>query len=140
MNSEVVRAVLDCGVDDLNLLDGAEINIFEVVKEMRFEGIDTTMRNIIQAVFERGRQVIADRYDAMMLNLLNDEELGMLTEGTYEQLQELKGLDPENDFSFWINLQDTHFNGDSSKQEIYEKYFEEELEACMNLTGYDIEW
>ncbi len=140
MNSEIIRAIFDCGVDDLNLLDDAEVNFFDVIKEMRFEGIDTTMNNIIREVFGRGRQVIADRYDAMMLKLLNDEKAGELTEGTYEQLQELKELDPNNDFTFWINLQDTNFHGDSSKQEIYEKYFEEELEECMRITGYDIEW
>nr|DAO43605.1 MAG TPA: hypothetical protein [Caudoviricetes sp.] len=140
MNSELIRAVLDCGVDDLRLLDYSEANLFEVVERMRSEGISTTMNNIIKEVFEDGKQVIVDRYEAMLEELKHKQELGIMEDEDCELQEELEKLDPGSDFTFWINLQDTDFNGDNSKQELYEKYFKDELEECERITGYDIKW
>ena len=140
MNAMLVNAVFDCGTDDLRLLDEAECDMFEVIRTMRAEGIDTKMNNIIEEVFKTGKQVIMDAYDARLLSLETDEEMDMLTEASYEQLQQLRELNPDKDFTWYINLQDTNFYGKSDKQEVYEAYFEEELEECMRLTGYDIQW
>ena len=57
-----------------------------------------------------------------------------------EDVYKRQRLNPEQDFSFWINLQDTNFRGKSELQELYESMFAEELEQCENLTGYPIEW
>ena len=140
MNAMLVNAVFDCGTDDLRLLDEAECDMFEVIRTMRAEGIDTSMNNIIEEVFKTGKQVIMDAYDARLLTLETDEELDMLTEASYEQLQQLRELNPDKDFTWYINLQDTNFYGKSDKKEVYEAYFEEELEECVRLTGYDIQW
>lgn len=140
MNAMLVNAVFECGTDDLRLLDDAECDMFEVIKTMRAEGIDTSMNNIIEEVFKTGKQVIMDAYDARLLSLESDEEMDMLTEASYEQLQQLRELNPDKDFTWYINLQDTNFYGDSGKKEVYEAYFEEELEECVRLTGYDIQW
>ena len=140
MNAMLVNAVFDCGTDDLRLLDDAECDMFEVIKTMRDEGIDTSMNNIIEEVFKTGKQVIVDAYNERLQNLESEEKAGVMTEASYEQLQQLRELNPKEDFSWWINLQDTDFHGDSDKQEIYEALFEEELEECVRLTGYDIKW
>ena len=52
MNTELVRAVFDCGIDDLRLLDDAECDMYAVIGRMREEGIELTMNNIIRQVFE----------------------------------------------------------------------------------------
>lgn len=63
-----------------------------------------------------------------------------MTEADFELRRNLGRLNPEQDFSFWINLQDTNFRGKSELKELYESMFAEELEQCENLTGYPIEW
>ena len=39
MNTELVRAVFDCGIDDLRLLDDAECDMYAVIGRMREESI-----------------------------------------------------------------------------------------------------
>ncbi len=58
MNTELVRAVFDCGIDDLRLLDDAECDMYAVIGRMREEGIELTMNNIIRQVFEEGRYIL----------------------------------------------------------------------------------
>lgn len=140
MNSQLINAVFDCGSDDLRLLDDAECDMFEVIDRMREEGISFSMNNIIEEVFKTGKQVIIDAYDERLQKLKQEEASGIMTEASYEQLQQLGEIDPKEDFSWWINLQDTDFYGDGNKQEIYEALFEDELEECVRLTGYDIKW
>ena len=123
MNTELVRAVFDCGIDDLRLLDDAECDMYAVIGRMREEGIELTMNNIIRQVFEEGRYILTKAREA-----------------DFELRGNLERLNPEQDFSFWINLQDTNFRGKSELQELYESMFTEELEQCENLTGYPIEW
>ena len=43
MNTELVRAVFDCGIDDLRLLDDAECDMYAVIGRMREESIELTM-------------------------------------------------------------------------------------------------
>ena len=50
MNTELVRAVFDCGIDDLRLLDDAECDMYAVIGRMREESIELTMNNIIRQV------------------------------------------------------------------------------------------
>ena len=58
MNTELVRAVFDCGIDDLRLLDDAECDMYAVIGRMREESIELTMNNIIRQVFEEGRYIL----------------------------------------------------------------------------------
>ena len=136
MNTELVSAVFDCGIDDLRLLDDAECDMYAVIRTMREEGIELTMNNIIQQVFEEGRYILTKAREEKIANLPAEP----LTEADFELRENLERLNPERDFSFWINLQDTNFRGKSELQELYESMFAEELEQCENLTGYPIEW
>jgi hypothetical protein len=140
MNRELIRAVLDCGTDDLGLLDSAEVNFFEVVDHLRFEGIEITMNKIIEEVFETGKQVIVDAHKALLHDLQKEADTGEMTEADWERLQTVKNLNPAEEFTFFINLQDTSFNGDPEKQQTYEELFEQELMECERVTGYEIQW
>lgn len=136
MNTELVRAVFDCGIDDLRLLDDAECDMYAVIGRMREEGIELTMNNIIRQVFEEGRYILTKAREEKIASLPAEP----LTEADFELRGNLERLNPEQDFSFWINLQDTNFRGKSELQELYESMFTEELEQRENLTGYPIEW
>ena len=43
MNTELVRAVFDCGIDDLRLLDDAECDMYAVIGRMREESIELVL-------------------------------------------------------------------------------------------------
>lgn len=107
-----------------------------VIGRMREEGIELTMNNIIRQVFEEGRYILTKAREEKIASLPAEP----LTEADFELRGNLERLNPEQDFSFWINLQDTNFRGKSELQELYESMFTEELEQCENLTGYPIEW
>jgi hypothetical protein len=140
MNNELIRAVLNCGTGDLELLDDAKVNFFGVVDNLRFEGNEISMNTIIEEVFKTGKQVIVDAYKALMEDLQKEADTGEMTEGDWEHLQVLKNLNPAEDFTFYINLQDTSFNGVPDKQQTYEELFEQELMECERITGYEIQW
>ena len=125
MNTELVRAVFDCGIDDLRLLDDAECDMYAVIGRMREESIELTMNNIIQQVFEEGRYILTKAREEKIASLPAEP----MTEADFELRENLERLNPEQDFSFWINLQDTNFRGKSELQELYESMFTEELDA-----------
>ena len=54
MRNDLIRAVLDCGTDDLNLLDDAGADMFKIVEQMRFEGQEITLNGIMAEIFREG--------------------------------------------------------------------------------------
>ena len=117
MNTELARAVFGCGIDDLRLLDDAECDMYAVIGRMREESMELTMNNIIRQVFEEGRYILTKAREEKIASLPAEP----LTEADFELRGNLERLNPEQDFSFWINLQDTNFRGKSELQELYEE-------------------
>ena len=39
MRNDLIRAILDCGVEDLSMLDNAGADMFETIDRMKEEGI-----------------------------------------------------------------------------------------------------
>ena len=111
MNTELVRAVFDCGIDDLRLLDDAECDMYAVIGR------------IIRQVFEEGRYILTKAREEKIASLPAEP----MTEADFELRRNLGRLNPEQDFSFWINLQDTNFRGKTELKELYESMFAEEL-------------
>ena len=130
MNTELVRAVFDCGIDDLRLLDDAECDMYAVIGRMREESIELTKNNIIQQVFEEGRYILTKAREEKIASLPAEP----MTEADFELRRNLGRLNPEQDFSFWINLQDTNFRGKSELKELYESMFAEELDQSSSVS------
>lgn len=141
MRSDLIRAVLDCGVDDLNMLDDAEADLFEVVKMMRFEGLEITLNGIMVKIFQEGIFQMEEAVKETLKRLECEEEAGILTEAGYEQLEAIRqhNLSPQSDFTYYVNCLDTHLNCDGSKKEVYEEMFEQEMQDLMDYTGFNIE-
>ena len=112
MRNDLIRAVLDCGVDDLSMLDdsGGIFRMSEAVKETR-------------------------------KRLEDEEDAGTLTEAGYEQLGAIRqhDLNPQSDFTYYVNCLDTHLHCDSSKKKVYEEMFEQEMQDLSDYTGFNIE-
>lgn len=105
MRNDLIRAILNCGADDLSILDDSE------------------------AVKAEKKRLETEEYE------------GTLTEAGFEQLEAIRryNISPQNDFKYYVNCLDTHLSCDSSKKEIYEEMFEQEMQNLMDYTGFNIE-
>lgn len=141
MKNDLIRAVLDCGVDDLNMLDDSEADLFKIVERMRFEGLEITLNGIMAEIFREGIFRMGEAVKEVRERLEAEESEGTLTEAGYEQLEAIRqhDLSPQNDFTYYVNCLYTHLNCDSSKKEVYEEMFEQEMQDLMDYTGFDIE-
>lgn len=129
MNTELMRAVLDCGIDDLRLMDDANVNFFEVVDRLREEGIACTMKNIMIEVFEIGKQHIVEGVKAA----IEDAE----ADGDEDRVRRLRKLHPATEIGWYWNMQDTHFQ--MSNVDKYKELVPELLERLEDITSYPIE-
>ena len=141
MRNDLIRAVLDCGVDDLSLLDDSAADMFKIVEQMRFEGLELTLNGIMEEIFKEGIFRMNEAVKSIKKRLELEEYEGTLTEAGYEQLEAIRlhNLKPQNDFTYYLNCLDTHLNCDSRKKEMYEEMFEQEMQNLMDYTGFNIE-
>lgn len=141
MRNDLIRAVLDCGVDDLSMLDDTGADLFKVVERMRFEGLEITLNGIMEKIFMEGISRMDEAVKEARKKLEREEEVELLTEAGYEQLEAIRqhNLSPQSDFTYYVNCLDTHLNCDSSKKEVYEEMFEQEMQDLTDYTGFDIE-
>ena len=141
MRNDLIRAVLDCGVDDLSLLDDSAADMFKIVEQMRFEGLELALNGIMEEIFKEGIFRMNEAVKSIKKRLELEEYEGTLTEAGYEQLEAIRlhNLKPQNDFTYYLNCLDTHLNCDSRKKEIYEEMFEQEMQNLMDYTGFNIE-
>lgn len=147
MRNDLIRAILDCGVDDLNMLDDSEANMFEIVGRMRLEGLDLTLNGIMAEIFREGIFRLGKEIKEARNNLEQKEQCGTLTEADYEKLQKIReyNLKPSADFGYYVNCLDTNLyfypqTDKEKKREVYEELFEQELQDMMDYTGFDIRW
>ncbi len=142
MRMDLVRAVLDCGNDDLDLLDDAGADIYKTVQRMREEGLDISLYSIIGEVFREGICHFGEVVESQRKALESQEKSGEITEVEYESLKKLRDyrINPEEDFDFYLNFQDTHLFAPADKQTVYEELFEQDLQELESYTGFDIEW
>lgn len=147
MRNDLIRAILGCGVDDLNLLDDAEADMFEIIDRMKFDGMELTLNGIMAEVFREGIFRLSEAVKETRKNLEREEQQGVLMEADYERLQQLREYDinPSADFGYFVNCLDTYlyFNPQSNKEEkreVYEEMFEQELKDMEDYTGFDISW
>lgn len=141
MRNDLIRAVLDCGVDDLSLLDDAGADMFKTVQRMRDEGLEINLSGIIEEVFKEGIFQMSEKVKEEKKWLESLERSGDITAYGYKKLQAIRqhSLNPQTDFSYYLNFLDTHLSIDSGKREVYEEYFEQEMEDLSEYTGFDIE-
>lgn len=129
MRNDLIRAILKCGVDDLSMLDDSAADLFKIVEQMRFEGLELTLNGIMAEIFREGIFRMDEAVKSIKKRLEAEEYKGTLTDAEYEQLEAIRrhSLSPQNDFTYCVNCLDTHLNCDSSKNEVYEEMFEQKM-------------
>lgn len=141
MRNDLIRAILNCGVDDLSILDDSEADMFKIIEQMRFEGLELSLNGIMTEIFKEGIFRMDEAVKSEKKRLETEEHEGTLTEAGYERLEAIHQhkLSPQRDFTYYVNCLDTHLSCDSSKKEIYEEMFEQEMQDLTDYTGFDIE-
>lgn len=141
MRNDLFKAILDCGADELSLLDDSGADLFKVVERMRVEGQKITLNGILEEIFREGIFRMNEAVKEARKRLESEEDAGTLTKAEYEQLEAIRqnNISPQSDFTYYVNCLDTHLNCDSSKKEVYEEMFEQEMQNLMDYTGFDIE-
>ena len=91
MRHALIRAVLDCGVDDLSMLDDSGADMFKVVEQMRFEGLEITLNGIMAEIFREGIFRMSEAVKETRKRLEDEEDAGTLTEAGYEKALENQG-------------------------------------------------
>ena len=110
MRNDLIRAILNCGIDDLSILDDSEADMFKIVEQMRFEGLELTLNGIMAEIFKEGIFRMNEAVKAERKRLETEEYEGTLTEAGYEQLGAIRrhNLSPQKDFTYYVNSLDTH--------------------------------
>lgn len=146
MRNDLIRAILDCGIDDLNMLDDAEADMFEIVDHMKLEGMELSLNNIMAEVFKEGIYRLGQAVRELRADLEKERKAGQMSDESADQWEKLNRyrLNPEEDFRYYVNCRDTslwfYTDHKEEKQKIYEELFGEELQALVDYTGFDINW
>lgn len=147
MRNDLIRAILDCGIDDLRMLDDAGADMFDTIEQMKFEGMELTLNNIMAEVFKEGIHRLNEAVKAHGADLEKELQAGEVSDESKDQLEKMDRyhINPEKDFGYYVNCKDTHlyFNPQPNKEEaqaVYEELFEQELTYLVDYTGFDIQW
>lgn len=139
MRSDLIRAVLDCGADDLSILDEAEADMYDTVARLREDGKEVRLQSIVEEVFNEGIFRLGEVVKEERKQLEYVARCGRLTDEGREKLAAIDGLNPQQDFGHCFNFLDTHLYCNSEKKEVYEEWFEKEMQELMDYTGFNIE-
>ena len=77
MRNDLIRAILDCGVNDLSMLDDAEADLFEIIGRMRDEGLELTLNGIMAEVFREGIFRLSEAVKEKIKDLEAEEQEGV---------------------------------------------------------------
>ncbi|MCI8978690.1 MAG: hypothetical protein HFI99_17060 [Lachnospiraceae bacterium] len=141
MRNDLIRAILECGIDDLSMLDDSGADMYNTVERIKEEGLPISLDMIIGEIFKEGIFQMGEAVRKKREELEQKEKQEALNEAEYEQLEAIRlhNLNPKDDFHYYLNCKDTHLYCDESKQEVYEEMFEQEMQNLMDYTGFDVE-
>lgn len=130
-------SLLDCGTADLSLLNDVDVDIGEIIDECRDECGDTNINTVMWVIFQKGFGQIQNAIEERIRELEDYIEDGSADDEDREELEQLRELDPYNDFDSFHNYLDTHVWA-QEHGEIYRQYLGHALEDFENITGFYI--
>lgn len=138
-----LRVFLDCGEDDLAILDEIGFHYADVLKRMGWPDVPAggiTLNNILRTIYEMALENLKEAIRARIEELRTgggvDDELR--TSGEIdEELKALENLDPDNDIETDFNYYVTRFTF-IQNAETYQLYLGHALDEFYRQTGFDI--
>ena len=118
-------AILECGVDDLAILD-TKYNYGELVDECKGAYDTISLSHLVSTIVERGCRDLQYAIEWRLWEQIDNDE--------YEMLD---GLDPWMDIELQFNYLDTEVRF-TRHEDIYKKYMFEACEKFMEDTGFSL--
>lgn len=143
-NEALLAELLECGIDDLVMLDDIDYDLTNVVDHYKENGETPTLNDLLEAVFERGQTLIVDGWFIELGE--REDELEQMKGNLYvdhvrkaeleEEIEELNALNPWEDIEWYCNCLDTSWwmhNADT-----YRKYLGSYVKEAEKLTGFEL--
>lgn len=141
----LLTALLDCGSDDLRILDSCEYGFHEVIEEARGYKDHPDINDLCSAMFTLAKHDINDwlvnRLGEIHVDLMNgDKHTAEYVYLTFEY-KTLSELSPHEDISSYHNFLDTHvyLSCNEEKGIAYARYCKEAIDAFEQKTGFPID-
>lgn len=125
--NSVLMAVLECGTDDLSILDDIGYDLGDIVEGLIAGGIRPTLNAITGEVFRRGVEELTQR--------INDRLCEPEDGDNDEAKAELQILNPKKDINWFCNCLDTHVYF-VKNEEIYREYLPEAIKDIEDNMGF----
>lgn len=139
--TNLLSAILDCGVADISILDGVEYDWDRVISEAKQEsemtdGASLNLQSLFNAVINIGLSNIDGIIEKRKEDMEDDD---FIDEHGLQVLKDHESLNPYEDFTTYFNYLDSHVYV-SKNQELYKKYFENEIEVFEKNTGFEVKF
>jgi len=132
-----LTALLDCGVNDLRILDDVAYDWKEIIDAINETGTPPTLNNLLNAVFVKGLAEIQAAAKDMICELEAITKERELEADEEEELAQLRELNASKDFGSFCNCLDTSIYC-KNHADIYGKYMDEVLDMFEQNTGFCI--
>ena len=140
---EILMVLLECGSQDLHILNDVGYSLGDIVEELVADGIKPKLNAITDEIFRRGQcELVAAVEDAIEERKDQQADTDDTEEGEaeYDRLQEeideLESLDPEEDMEWFCNCIDTSC-WFCNNEEIYRKYIPEAISNIEDNMGFE---
>lgn len=131
----VLKAVLECGTDDLRMLDDIWYDLGEIVDSMIDRGIKPTLNAIMGEVFCKGMEELEQLINDRICELEAVENERDLDADEESEMEVLRSLTPRRDISWYCNCLDTSIRF-CENEEIYREYLSEEISKVEDSMGF----
>lgn len=131
----VLRTLLECGIDDLYVLDDIRYDLGDIIDELLFMDIKPTLNAIIGEVFRKGAEQIEQCVNDRISELKEMSNGQNFNKEKEDELVKLKMLYPQEDIEWYCNCQDAsiYFR---NNEDIYRLYFTCEIESVEENMGF----
>ena len=126
--------ILDCGVDDLGMLDDVEYGWHYIISRMKMNCAELSFNSLMYHVVGMGKDCIQD---AIADRLHELRMKGSLTNEERDESKALHSLRPEADFQSYHNYLDTNVWCEKNA-DIYTRYLQYALDQFEDNTGLPI--
>ena len=138
---ELFANLLNCGTADWACLEGCNVDIREIAKEIaECEGRLADLGDILDAIFRQGigmmKMAVEDKIQE--LEMESNALSGADNEKEREVLEKIKTLNPYVDLTYDVNYLASSMSI-VKHNDIYEEYFADTIDEIENMTGYDID-
>ncbi len=135
-------AMLECGTEDVSLLDDVNFDIWDIVQALLDEGIKPTLEAVLNEAFNMALDNVYEDWETLVADTETElerigDERKLAWEECSDRLIDLKSLDPRHDIHFVFNYLASGIEyEDSDKEELYHQYLQESLDQASQDFGW----